>query len=140
MKLFLDTNVVLDLILKRKPFFEDIAKIVFLYETGKCELVTSSVSFVNCNYILGRNIKKEKVLDNLKILRLICKIIDVTQSDIDTSLNSNFTDFEDGVQYYSASRNDCNYIITRDKKDYINSEIPVLSPTDFLKIYIKEKY
>lgn len=132
MKLFLDTNVILDLIIKRKPFFEDIAKIVSLYEDGKCKLVTSSVSFVNCNYILGKNIKKEKVLENLKILRLFCSILEVSQSEIDISLNSNFNDFEDAVQYHTALKNNCDFIITRDLKDFKNSEIPALSPTEFL--------
>ncbi len=139
MKLFLDTNVILDLILKREPFFEDIAKIVSLYENEKCVLVTSTVSFVNCNYILNKSVKKDKVIENLKIVRLFCSIIDVLQSDIDISLNSNFTDFEDAVQYYAALRNNCNFIITRDKKDFKNSEIPVFSPNDFLAFYIKNK-
>jgi predicted nucleic acid-binding protein len=134
MRLFLDTNVILDLILNRQPFFDDIAKIVTLSEKGKHKLVTSSVSFVNCNYILGRSIKKEKVIENLKIARLIFDIIDVSQTDIDKSLNSHFEDFEDGVQYYSALRNNCNYIITRDNKDFKHSEIPVLAPSEFLKI------
>ncbi|WP_396191909.1 type II toxin-antitoxin system VapC family toxin [Flavobacterium sp.] len=134
MRLFLDTNVILDLILNRQPFFDDIAKIVTLSEKGKLKLVTSSVSFVNCNYILGRSIKKEKVTENLKIARLIFDIIDVSQTDIDKSLNSDFEDFEDGVQYYSALRNNCNYIITRDNKDFKHSEIPVLAPSEFLKI------
>lgn len=134
MRLFLDTNVILDLILNRQPFFDDIAKIVTLSEKGKHKLVTSSVSFVNCNYILGRSIKKEKVTENLKIARLIFDIIDVSQTDIDKSLNSDFEDFEDGVQYYSALRNNCNYIITRDNKDFKHSEIPVLAPSEFLKI------
>lgn len=132
MKLFLDTNVILDLIIKRKPFFEDIAKIVSLYEDRKCILVTSSISFVNCNYILGKNIKKEKVLENLKILRLFCSILEVSQSEIDISLNSSFNDFEDAVQYYTALKNNCDYIITRDLKDFKNSEILVMTPTEFL--------
>jgi predicted nucleic acid-binding protein len=132
MKLFLDANVILDLIIKRKPFFEDIAKIVTLYEDRKCKLVTSSVSFVNCNYILGKNIKKEKVLYNLKILRSFCSILEVSQSEIDISLNSNFNDFEDAVQHYCALKNNCDYIITRDSKDFKNSEIPFLTPTEFL--------
>ncbi len=134
MILFLDTNVILDLILRREPFFDDIAKIVTLSVKGKYRLVTSSVSFVNCNYILTRSIKKEKVTENLKIARLIFDIIDVSQIDIDKSLHSDFTDFEDGVQYYAALRNNCSHIITRDNKDFKYSEIPVLAPSEFIKI------
>lgn len=135
MKLFLDTNVILDLMIHRDPFFEDISKIVSFYEQKKLTLTTSSVSFVNINYILGRTITKEKVIENLKIVRLFCAILEVSQSDIDNALFSNFTDFEDAVQYYVALKHDCNYIITRDNKDFKNSEIPVLSPSEFLKTF-----
>ena len=132
MKLYLDTNVILDLILQRFPFFDDIARIVTLYEKGECLLYTSSVSFVNCNYILGKNIEKKRVLENLKILRTFCSILKVGENEIDQSLISNFNDFEDAVQYFTCVKNNCEYIITRDKHDYKNAEIPVMSPTEFL--------
>lgn len=132
MKLYLDTNVVLDLILNRAPFFDDIAKIVTLYEMGKCTLFTSSVSIVNCNYILGKNIDRKIVNDNLKILRSFCSILSVSELEIDQSLNSDFKDFEDAVQYFTCIKNECDFIITRDLKDFKKSEIPVLSPSEFL--------
>lgn len=132
MRLFLDTNVILDLILKREPFFDDIARIVTLYEMGKCELFTSSVSIVNCNYILGKNIDRKQVLDNLKILRSFCSILTVSELEIDQSLNSDFKDFEDAVQYFTCLKNDCNFIITRDIKDFKSSDVPAVSPLEFL--------
>jgi predicted nucleic acid-binding protein len=132
MKLYLDTNVILDLILNRAPFFDDIARIITLYEMGICTLFTSSVSIVNCNYILGKNIDRKEVIDNLKILRSFCSILPVSELEIDKSLNSNFKDFEDAVQYYTCIKNECNFIITRDLKDFKNSEIPAITPTEFL--------
>lgn len=132
MKLYLDTNVILDLILNRAPFFDDIARIITLYEIGECELFTSSVSIVNCNYILGKNIDRKQVIDNLKILRSFCSILTVSELEIDKSLNSNFKDFEDAVQYFTCIKNDCNFIITRDLKDFKNSEIPAITPAEFL--------
>ncbi|KAF2509837.1 type II toxin-antitoxin system VapC family toxin [Flavobacterium foetidum] len=132
MKLYLDTNVILDLILNRAPFFDDIARIVTLYEMGKCELFTSSVSIVNCNYILGKNIDSKQVIDNLKILRSFCSVLTVSELEIDQSLNSDFKDFEDAVQYYACLKNDCNFIITRDIKDFKSSPIPAISPAEFL--------
>lgn len=102
MRLYLDTNVILDLILNRSPFFDDIARIITLYEMGECELFTSSVSIVNCNYILGKNIDRKQVIDNLKILRSFCSILTVSELEIDKSLNSNFKDFEDAVQYFTC--------------------------------------
>ena len=132
MRLYLDTNVILDLILNRSPFFDDIARIITLYEMGECELFTSSVSIVNCNYILGKNIDRKQVIDNLKILRSFCSILTVSELEIDKSLNSNFKDFEDAVQYFTCIKNDCNFIITRDIKDFKNSEIPAITPAEFL--------
>lgn len=132
MRLYLDTNVILDLILNRAPFFDDIARIITLYEMGECELFTSSVSVVNCNYILGKNIDRKQVIDNLKILRSFCSILTVSELEIDKSLNSNFKDFEDAVQYFTCIKNDCNFIITRDLKDFKNSEIPAITPAEFL--------
>lgn len=132
MRLYLDTNVILDLILNRSPFFDDIARIITLYEMGECELFTSSVSIVNCNYILGKNIDRKQVIDNLKILRSFCSILTVSELEIDKSLNSNFKDFEDVVQYFTCIKNDCNFIITRDIKDFKNSEIPAITPAEFL--------
>ncbi len=137
MKLYLDTNVILDLILERKPFFDDIARIVTLYEIGKCDLFTSSVSIVNCNYILSKNIEKSTVIHNLKLLRSFCSVLTVSELEIDRSLSSNFKDFEDAVQYFTCLNNSCDFIITRDLKDYKSSEIPVLSPSEFLA-YIKK--
>lgn len=132
MRLYLDTNVILDLILNRSPFFDDIARIITLYEMGECELFTSSVSIVNCNYILGKNIDRKQVIDNLKILRSFCSILTVSELEIDKSLNSNFKDFEDAVQYFTCIKNDCNFIITSDIKDFKNSEIPAITPAEFL--------
>lgn len=132
MKLYLDTNVILDLILNRAPFFDDIARIITLYEIGECELFTSSVSIVNCNYILGKNIDRKQVIDNLKVLRSFCSVLTVSELEIDKSLNSNFKDFEDAVQYFTCIKNDCNFIITRDLKDFKNSEIPAITPAEFL--------
>lgn len=132
MKLYLDTNVILDLILQRFPFFDDIARIVTLSEKGECSLYTSSVSFVNCNYILGKNIEKKRVLENLKILSTFCTILAVGENEINKSLVSNFDDFEDAVQYFTSLKKNCDYIITRDKYDFKNAQIPVMSPTEFI--------
>lgn len=132
MKLYLDTNVILDLILQRFPFFDDIARIVTLCEKDECALYTSSVSFVNCNYILSKNIEKKRVLENLKILSTFCTILSVGENEINKSLVSNFDDFEDAVQYFTSLKNNCDYIITRDKYDFKNAQIPAMSPTEFL--------
>jgi len=132
MKLFLDANVVLDLILKREPFFDNIAEIVTIAENKNFTLCLSSVTFVNVNYIACKFTDKKYVLESLKKVRVLFDVLSVSETEIDKALYSNFNDFEDAVQHYCALKNNCDYIITRDSKDFKNSEIPFLTPTEFL--------
>lgn len=132
MKLFLDANVVLDLILKRQPFFETIAEIITIAENKNYKLCVSSVTFVNINYVACKFTDKKNVLESLKILRIVIDVLSISETEIDKALYSKFNDFEDAVQHYCALKYNCNYIITRDLKDFKNSEIPVMTPTEFL--------
>lgn len=132
MKLFIDANVVLDLILKRYPFFDNIAEILTVAENKNYTLCLSSVTFVNVNYIACKFTDKKNVLESLKKLRILFDVLIVSGAEIDKALYSKFNDFEDAVQYYCALKYKCDYIITRDLKDFKNSEIPVMTPTEFL--------
>ena len=132
MKLFLDANVVLDLILKRQPFFEAIAEIITIAENKNYKLCVSSVTFVNINYVACKFTDKKNVLESLKILRIVIDVLSISETEIDKALYSKFNDFEDAVQHFCALKYNCNYIITRDLKDFKNSEIPVMTPTEFL--------
>ena len=132
MKLFLDTNVLIDLLGKREPFFKEIAIIASLAETKKVRLVSSSLSFVNTVYVISKEVERKIVLETLQKFRFICEVSDIDEIVIDKSLISNFNDFEDAVQYFSALHHKSDVIITRNKKDFKNSEISVLTPTEFL--------
>ncbi|WP_309608022.1 PIN domain-containing protein [Flavobacterium sp.] len=136
MKLFLDANVVLDLILIRQPFYDDIAKIITFVESKNYKLCVSSVTFVNVNYIACKFTDKNSVIEILKRLRIIFDVLSVSETEIDKALHSKFNDFEDAVQHYSAVKYKCNYIITRDLKDFKNSEIPIMSPKEFLQSFV----
>lgn len=132
MNLFLDTNVLIDLIGKREPFYNDIAIIASLAENKKFNLAASSLSFVNTLYVISRNIEEKLVLEALKKFRIICDVSTIDEIVIDKSLISNFNDFEDAVQYFSALHHKSDIILTRNKKDFKNSEISVMTPTEFL--------
>lgn len=132
MKLFLDANVVLDLMLKRQPFFDNIAKIITVAEHKNYKLYISSVTFVNVNYVACKFTDKKNVLESLKMLRIVFGVLSVSETEIDKALYSKFNDFEDAVQHYCAVKNNCDCIITRDLKDFKNSEIPVMTTTEFL--------
>ena len=132
MRVFLDTNVMIDLIISRHPFHKGIAEIVKIAEKKELKLYTSSLSFVNTFYVASKNNTKELVIESLKKFRIICDVTIIDELNIDKSLLSDFEDFEDSVQYNSAIYHDCEYIITRDKKGFKNSKITVMTPDEFL--------
>ncbi|WP_456313562.1 type II toxin-antitoxin system VapC family toxin [Pseudomonas shirazensis] len=132
MNLFLDTNVLIDLIDKRQPFYNDIALIASMAENKEFKLAGSSLSFVNTVYVVSKNVEAKLVLEALKKLRIICDVSNIDEIVIDKSLISNFNDFEDAVQYFSALHHKSEIILTRNKKDFKNSEIPTMTPSEFL--------
>ncbi|MFN7674514.1 PIN domain-containing protein [Flavobacterium sp.] len=131
-KIFIDTNVLIDLIDKRVPYYNDVAIISTLAEQQKLRIAASSLSFVNTYYVLSKKLDNKLVINSLMKYRLICEVSNIDKIIIDKSLISNFNDFEDAVQHYSALYDKCDILITRNKKDFKNSEIPVMTPSEFL--------
>lgn len=131
-RLFVDTNVVLDLLGEREPFYNSAAKIATLADKGKINLVVSALSYPTIFYLLskfeGNNIVKEK----LRKFKVIAETSDLTDRIIDKGLSSKFTDFEDALQYHCAIKLDCDILITRNEKDFKGSDIPVMTPDEYL--------
>lgn len=138
MKVFFDTNVLLDVLTGREPFAEDSARCLRLCEQGVHQAFASSLSLVNIFYILRKAIGREKALECLRQIRVVCRIIPVDDDVIAHSLESSFRDFEDAVQSYCALSYAMSYIITRDISDYGFSAVPAISPHDFLDIYLHQ--
>jgi predicted nucleic acid-binding protein len=135
-RIFLDTNVILDLLAERKPFYESIAKLATLADQKKLVLVTTPLSFTTIEYILKRNENAEIVIDKLRKFKIICEVCDVNEEIVEKGLNSNFKDFEDSIQYYSAVEANCSIFITRNGKDFKNSSLPILTAEEYLKSLI----
>lgn len=133
-KIFIDTNVVLDLLLNREPFALDAINLFSLVDAGFCEACVSSLTICNTAYVLKKSLGIEETFSTIqKFLRLVT----ITTMDCNTvmnslSSNSTFKDIEDGMQYYSALNEGCGCIITRDLKDFSTSNLPVYTPNDFL--------
>ncbi len=132
MKVFLDTNVMLDFLGERKLFFQPAQLIMNLADKGKLTIYVSALSFATCNYFLGKEFGLSVTKEKLSKFKIISNIVALDEQIIDKSLTSKFSDFEDGLQYFSALKVDCNYIITRNIKDFKVSEISALTPTEFL--------
>jgi predicted nucleic acid-binding protein len=132
-RLFLDTNVMIDLLGEREPHYHHAAVLASLADNGQLQMVTSSLSFVTSEYVLCQYENKEAVLDKLRKFKTLTEVATVDDPIIDKALHSGFNDFEDAVQYHSALKSNCQIIITRNKKDFKLSEIPVMSPKEFLE-------
>ena len=102
MRLFLDTNIMIDLLCKREPHYDAAAKLMVLKEEGIIQIIVSSLSFVTCNYVMSKTVEKNAVSELLKKFRVLCDVAEVDEINIDKSLFSKFADFEDAVHYFAA--------------------------------------
>ena len=132
MKLFLDTNVVIDVIAAREPFVADSRAIFNLCETGKAEGTVSALTLCTVSYVLRKFVSPGTMRTKLSELRNILSPIDLSVSLLDKAISSSISDFEDAVQFYTAVYSEADYIITRNVKHFPQDNIPVLTPTEFL--------
>jgi predicted nucleic acid-binding protein len=133
-KLFIDTDIILDIVLKRDPFFPDSQKVLSLVERNYFSGFTSSLVIANCYYIISSNTEEKTALKTISKLRSILNVLPFTDKETGESLNSAIEDFEDGIQYFVALNNGINNLITRNISDYKGLDINVLTPTDFLNL------
>ena len=133
-KVFLDTDVLLDLLLDRKPYIEDSQKIFSLIESGLIKGHTSSLIMANIYYIIEKHVSKSIAVKSLQKIRSILKVLAFTDKEIGEGLNSNFKDKEDAFQYYIALNNRIKTIITKNTKDYKDTNCKVFSPSEYLKL------
>ena len=132
MKLYWDTNVMLDFLGERDPFYISAAKIATLADKREVTVIVSALSYASISYLLAKYEGIEKVRDKLRKFKVISEICELDELIIEKGLNSVFSDFEDSLQYYSALRTECDIIITRNGKDFKKSQIPVMTPDEFL--------
>lgn len=134
-KILVDTDVILDFFFDRKPFSENSTIILNLCENKIIEGYVTPVIISNIYYLLRRNAKHEKVIEKLKLLLTILNVLKMDKSTIEKTLNSDFKDFEDALQNFSAVNfGEIEAIITRNIKDYKRSEIGVLTPESFVNL------
>jgi len=131
-KLFIDTNIMLDLLGERIPFYNSIARIATLADNGKVTMVVSALSYATVSYFLTKFENSEKAKDKLRKFRIISEICDLDELIIEKGLNSNFPDFEDSLQYFSALKSNCSILITRNGNDFKESQIPVMTADEYL--------
>ena len=135
MKLFLDTNVLIDLVANRKPWVESMLMIFELANQQKVKLIAADCSFINIVYICRKIVFVDDLYKTLIDLQEYVDVAYVGNEILNQSLRSHWKDFEDCVQSLVAEREQADFIITRNVKDFKEAAIPVLSPSDFLDYF-----
>lgn len=132
--LFIDTDVIIDFLIDRKPYSREAAIIFTLIDRKKLKGYASSLTFSNLYYVLHKIEPHKKVISKLDSISNLLTILKVDEQMIRDAIDSGFSDFEDSIQYFCAL--DCKkieVIITRNTRGYKNSDLTVMSPGDFLK-------
>ena len=131
--IFVDTNIVIDLLAKREPFYKEAQDLFTLSDKKEVRLCISSLTFANAYYSIIRHHKEVDAKKYLSKFKVLVTILPLEDKAIELALASEFKDFEDRLQYFIAMDNDADVIITRNKKDYTNSKIPVMTAGEYLK-------
>ena len=134
-RLLIDTNIVMDLLSKREKFYDEAAALFSRAEKKELVLTITSLTFANTNYILTKLKSAKEAREILRKFKVLVELLNLDDKIAELALSDeSFPDFEDGLQYYSAIENQIDVIITRNKKDFKNSKIPVLSTKEFLAL------
>lgn len=132
-RLLVDTNIVIDLLSKREHFYSEAANLFSRADRKEIHLAISSLTFANTNYILAKLKSPKEAKEILRKFKVLVEVLKLDDKILELALSDDyFSDFEDGLQYYSAIENQIDIIITRNKKDFKNSKIPVLTANEFL--------
>lgn len=133
-RILVDTNIVLDLLAERKEFIVEVQELFTLSDKKELKLYVSSLTFANTYYILSQQMKLTNARKTLRKFKVLVKVLPMDDKIIDLSLESDFNDFEDAIQYHTAIENGLDIIITRNLKDFKTAKIPVLTANDYVKL------
>jgi len=138
MRILVDTNILLDVLLARKPFVDFSSEILRLVEKGRVEGFVTANSIVDIIYIIRKYISDRDVRENaVKTIVNIFDIAPATKKDILKAFEMGFSDYEDALQARCALKINADYIITRDNDGFIKSKVKPVSPHEFIKILEK---
>jgi predicted nucleic acid-binding protein len=132
-KVFVDTDIIIDLLAFREPFYEYSAALFSMADKGKIKIFVSPLSFSNVNYILSKQYSSDQARKKLLKFKTLVTVLSLNDKTIELALASDFKDFEDGVQYHTAIENNIKILLTRNLKDYKTANIPVMTPEAFIK-------
>ena len=131
-RVFVDTDILFDLLSNREPFYEPAAYLFSNADRNKLKICVSSLSFSNLNYILSKQYTPDQARKKLLKFKTLVTVLAVSEKIVELALSSNFKDFEDGLQYFTAIENNIKILLTRNLKDYKTADITVMTAEQFL--------
>jgi len=135
MKVYFDTNIIIDILLKRELFFNTSFEVLMKVAKGYTEGIIGASAIVDIFYIVNKNLKNsKKTMDSIFDVLDIISLADTTAQDIFEARHLDMPDYEDAVIASIAFRENASYIVTRNIADYGNSPVPAILPDNFLKI------
>lgn len=136
MKYLIDTNIILDVLLNREPFYSDSAEVLNLSGQKEITLYVTASSITDIYYIANQTLRNSEEVRNLlvKLLKIVL-IAGVSEEEIRNALALPWRDFEDSVQYSVAMLQEMDGIVTRNPSDYKHSEIRIWKPEEFLSLW-----
>lgn len=132
--IFVDTNIVIDLLAKREKFYEAAQELFSKSDSKEIELYISALTIANTHYLLANTYKADYVRKILIKFKLLVKVLPIDDKILELALASDFKDFEDAVQYHTALENNIDIILTRNKKDFKNAVLPILTAKEYLEL------
>ena len=140
-KLFLDANIVVDFLCERSnDFYLPAARLMVKSYNKEIELCCSTLTLATASYFMEKGkISQTEIFHKISDMISICALADVDREVVEQALSSKFTDFEDAMQYFSAKKWGADIIITRNKKDFQHSQLPVYEPMEYLEKFQNRK-
>lgn len=134
MKILIDTNVILDVLCNRAEFVEDSLRVFKYCEVKRITGCISALSIPNIVYIMRKELNSEKTKEILTTLTSLFDVVDLRETDILKAVELDFCDYEDALQSVCASRAGVDYIVTRKIKDFKNSKVIAIRPSELFEI------
>ena len=135
MTVLVDTNVLLDVMAKRQPFYPASAKIWALAESGRIAARISAISFNNTYYVVERLSDTRKAREAVQLLRDEFETVALTPQIVNQAIDSEISDFEDAIQFYSAIHASASVLITRNCDDFPKDVLGIQTPDEFLAAF-----
>ena len=133
MKVLIDTNIIIDFLYAREPFAEDASKIIKFCELKQIDGYVSALSIPNIVYVMRKEMDREKIRQMLETLTNIFSIADLRESDLIKAAGAEIGDYEDAIQCICAARIKADFIVTRNLRDFKNSKVPAIKPSELLE-------